>query len=411
MNILEMKDKRATLLDENKGAITSAKAEMRKLNDAEQRAFASNLDEIKALDEKIAQAEKDMKSEKRSVNIIIKKEMNKDKFSLLRAIRNRAEGRGFTDADMAVIEAGKNESRHAGVSSQGEIVLPVEYRADILAGTDTQGSEVVATDKLGILAPLRENLVMAKAGAEIITGLVGDVSIPVYAKAQAGWATEVGASTDVGAGFTDVALSPLRLTAYMDISKRFLIQDSASAEALLKKEIVRAIAGKLEATFWGTTAAVAGTNPGGFFASGYTSVIDGAVAWGDIIDMEAAVDANDALMGSLAYVTNAAGRGILKQLPKESGQAMYMMDPDGTMNGYPVHVSNHIPSLVTDTEQGIVFGNFGDYVLGQWGAAADILVDPYTQASTGQVRLVINSYFDAKPRRSASFALGSFKAA
>jgi HK97 family phage major capsid protein len=410
MNILEMKDKRATLLDENKGAITSAKAEMRKLNDAEQRAFASNLDEIKALDEKIAQAEKDMKSEKRSVNIQTKNTMNKESFSLLRAIRNRVEGRAFTDADLEVIDAGKAESRKAGVSVQGDIILPVEFRADILAGTDTQGAEVVATDKLGILAPLRENLVMAKAGAEIITGLVGDVSIPVYAKAQAGWATEVGASTDVGAGFTDVAMSPLRLTAYMDVSKRFMIQDSASAEALLKKEIVRAIAGRLEATIWGTTAAVAGTNPGGFFASGYTSVIDGAVAWGDIVDLEASVDANDALLGSLSYVTNAAGRGILKQLAKEDGYPTYFMDPDGTMNGYPVHVTNHVPKLVTNTEQGIVFANFADYVIGQWGGV-DLLVDPYTQAGTGQVRLVINAYFDAKPRRAASFALGSFKAA
>jgi HK97 family phage major capsid protein len=410
MNILEMKDKRATLLDENKGAITSAKAEMRKLNDAEQRAFASNLDEIKALDEKIAQAEKDMKSEKRSVNIQTKNTMNKESFSLLRAIRNRVEGRAFTDADLEVIDAGKAESRKAGVSVQGDIILPVEFRADILAGTATQGAEVVATDKLGILAPLRENLVMAKAGAEIITGLVGDVSIPVYAKAQAGWATEVGASTDVGAGFTDVAMSPLRLTAYMDVSKRFMIQDSASAEALLKKEIVRAIAGRLEATIWGTTAAVAGTNPGGFFASGYTSVIDGAVAWGDIVDLEASVDANDALLGSLSYVTNAAGRGILKQLAKEDGYPTYFMDPDGTMNGYPVHVTNHVPKLVTNTEQGIVFANFADYVIGQWGGV-DLLVDPYTQAGTGQVRLVINAYFDAKPRRSASFALGSFKAA
>ena len=33
----------------------------------------------------------------------------------------------------------------------------------------------------------------------------------------------------------------------------------------------------------------------------------------------------------------------------------------------------------------------------------DLTVDPYTQAANGKVRLVINAYFDAKPRRAASF--------
>jgi len=34
----------------------------------------------------------------------------------------------------------------------------------------------------------------------------------------------------------------------------------------------------------------------------------------------------------------------------------------------------------------------------------DLTVDPYTQAANGKVRLVINAYFDAKPRRANAFA-------
>lgn len=33
----------------------------------------------------------------------------------------------------------------------------------------------------------------------------------------------------------------------------------------------------------------------------------------------------------------------------------------------------------------------------------DLTVDPYTQATNGKVRLVINAYFDAKPRRAEAF--------
>ena len=49
-----------------------------------------------------------------------------------------------------------------------------------------------------------------------------------------------------------------------------------------------------------------------------------------------------------------------------------------------------------------------DYVIGQWGGI-DLTVDPYTQAANGKVRLVINAYFDAKPRRAASFVTASVK--
>ena len=41
-------------------------------------------------------------------------------------------------------------------------------------------------------------------------------------------------------------------------------------------------------------------------------------------------------------------------------------------------------------------------VIGQWGGI-DLTVDPYTQAAKGKVRLVINAYFDAKPRRAEAF--------
>jgi len=40
----------------------------------------------------------------------------------------------------------------------------------------------------------------------------------------------------------------------------------------------------------------------------------------------------------------------------------------------------------------------------------DLLVDPYTQATNGKVRLVINAYFDAKPRRAEAFVARTLKA-
>ena len=43
-------------------------------------------------------------------------------------------------------------------------------------------------------------------------------------------------------------------------------------------------------------------------------------------------------------------------------------------------------------------------VIGQFGSALDVLVDPYTQAASGAIRIVINSYWDTAFRRGDSFA-------
>jgi HK97 family phage major capsid protein len=61
-----------------------------------------------------------------------------------------------------------------------------------------------------------------------------------------------------------------------------------------------------------------------------------------------------------------------------------------------------IPVLSTSACKGILLGKFDDYVIGQWGSI-DLTIDPYSQATNGKVRLVVNAYFDAKPRRVESF--------
>ena len=144
--------------------------------------------------------------------------------------------------------------RKAGQSYSGQIVLPIEERGDIKATVATAGQENVAEDKLGILEPLRASLVLAQAGASYMTGLVGNVSIPVYSGSNVGWAGEVDAASNGGGTFSEVNLEPKRLTAYIDVSKQFLIQDSNSAEEMLKRDIVSAIANKLEATILGSEA-------------------------------------------------------------------------------------------------------------------------------------------------------------
>ncbi len=109
------------------------------------------------------------------------------------------------------------------------------------------------------------------------------------------------------------------------------------------------------------------------------------------------------------FIVNPSAKGVLKTTEKSTGTAKYLMEGN-ELDGYKVLTSNSVAKAlqVGADEAGVVFGAFNDYVIGQWGGI-DLTVDPYTQAANGKVRLVINAYFDAKPRRAASFVTASVK--
>lgn len=232
---------------------------------------------------------------------------------------------------------------------------------------------------------------MVQAGATYMSGLVGNVSIPVYSGANVTWEGEVAAAKDGAGTFSEVKLEPKRLTAYVDVSKQFLLQDSNSAEEVLKNDIVAAIAEKLEKTILGDEAGST-TIPTGLFNG--VSADSSAVTYVDVVNMEAELeDAN--VSGDIKFIVAPSAKAVLKTTVKADGCNGFIMQ-NNEIEGYPVLCSSAVAS------KGVVMGNFADYVIGQWGGI-DLTVDPYTQAANGKVRLVINAYFDAKPRREEAF--------
>lgn len=387
MNTLELLDKKELLKKRAKEIISGAEKEVRKLNAVEQAEFDTLTKEVADIDIQIRKIEEDnLKQHKTHTNTM------KEKFSLLKAINDVANNRQLDERAQEVVTAGIAEMRKAGQSYSGQIVLPIEERADIQATVATKGQENVSEDKLGILEPLRANLVLAKAGATYMTGLVGNVSIPVYSGSNVGWAGEVTAAADGAGTFSEVNLEPKRLTAYIDVSKQFLIQDSNSAEEMLKRDIVAAISEKLEATILGNAAGDA-SKPAGLFNGVVAD--ESAIKFADVVGMETALESKN-VRGNIMFLVSPSAKGILKSQENTVGYPKYIME-DNEINGYPVLCSSAV------TDKGIVMGNFSDLVIGQWGGI-DLTVDPYTQAANGKVRLVINAYFDAKVRRADAFA-------
>ena len=378
MNSIELIDKKEQLKKQAEEILQKAQLEQRKLNEGE-------AEEFNALKMQIA----DVEDELRKLNNTLNKEVKQmEKFSLLKAINDVANNRQLDERSQEVVNQGVTEMRKAGLSYSGQIQLPVEERADIAATVEGNGAEAVAVDKLNILEPLRANLVLTGAGANYMTGLVGNVSIPVYSGSNVGWAGEIEAAKDGAGTFSEVTLEPKRITAYIDISKQFLIQDSVSAEALLRSDIIRAITNKLEATILGEGAGDSKTPEGIFNSSEGFSELN----YKNIVNMMRQLEENN-VGGNVKYIVSPAFKAALKTTPKDAGSGRFIMEGN-EIDG--------VPALCTSACKGIVLGNFADYIIAQFGAI-DLTIDPYTQAANGKVRLVVNAYFDAKPRRTEAF--------
>lgn len=320
------------------------------------------------------------------------------KFSLIKAINDVTNNRSLDDVAKEVVAKGIAEMRKSGLAVAGSIQLPVmeteneEMRANgVLAQTAGAGAENIATEKLDILEPLRANMVMSQAGATYLTGLVGNISIPAYTGSNVAWAGETAAAANGAGDWSEIKLQPHRLTAYVDVSKEFLLQDSNDAEAMLRRDIIAAIGNKLESTILG---ADAGTDekPAGLF-DGVTAMTT-AVKFGDIVDAEAELDAAN-VSGAYTYILSPKAKAALRTLSKDAGSGRFVLE-DGEIEGSKALVSSNVAT------KGLVVGDFTDYVIAQWGAI-DLVVDNYTKATEGKVRLVVNAYFDAKPRRATSF--------
>ena len=320
----------------------------------------------------------------------------KKQFSLLKAINDIANNRSLDAASQAVINAGADEMRSAGQSFSGQIQLPVESRAAVTV-TD-EHDDVIEVEFADLLTPLRAKNVLVAAGAKYMSGLIGDVQVPIMGAGNVTWEGEVASAKEAGYTFTSKKLQPKRLTAYVDISKQFLVQDSIGAEQAIRADIVAAINSKLESTILGS-AQGSTTTPAGIF---YGQTPKKITTFKDICDLEASIeDAN--VIGECKYVMSNKAKAALRNMAKSTKSTQLVME-NGEVDGTPVLNTSNVEA------QNIAYGDWNNLAIGQWGAI-DLVVDPYTLAKDGQVRIVINAFFDAITLRPEAFAFGTTQTA
>lgn len=412
VNSLQIKDQKAQLKKRAQEIIDTVKVEMRDLTDEEteeiediKKQMKEKDEELKALQERLdnlsveddeenetsTEKEDDQKENKRNNNIITSK-MSKKNFSLVKAIRSIANNQPLDDVTLAVINAGQEEARKAGVNAQGQIQLPTEERATVTVAAE--GEDVVATELFDILTPLRAKNVLVNAGARFMGNLVGNVQVPIMTKSNVTWEGETDSAKDGAPTFSHKTLSPKRLTAYVDISKQMIAQDSIGVENAIRTDLVNAINAKLEETVLGDAAGSA-TMPAGIFNEIAPTEV---ASFADICAKEAEVeDAN--VIGDCKYILSNKAKAALRAMAKSSKSTQLVFE-NGEIDG--------TEALNTSNVSGkqYVYGDFSNLAIGSW-SGVDLTVDPFTKAGDGQIRLVVNMYVDAVVLRPEAFATGS----
>lgn len=338
-------------------------------------------------------------------------------YSLLRAIRAKASG-DWTGAELER-EASEEIAKRLNREPQGFFV-PADVqmqKRDLVVGTDGAGGYTVATDLLAasFIDMLRNKMVVRQAGATVLSGLVGDIAIPRQTGgATAYWVAESGAPTESQQTVDQVAMSPKTVGAFTDISRKLLLQSAIDVENWVRGDLATVVALAIDlACLHGSGSSnqptgIASTSGIGSVAGGTNGL---APAWSHIIGLETEVAADNADIGSLAYITNTRVRGKLKQTPKVASTDSVMIWADSRdypLNGYNCFVSNQVSSALTKGSSSgvcsaIFFGNWADLIIGQWGAL-DVLVDPYTGGTSGTVRVVVLQDTDIAVRHAESFA-------
>lgn len=414
-SITELRDEKQQLRQQNMDIIAKAKAE-------ESRAISD--DELKTMqDNKLRMAEIDLLidqklDESRSYHFQKKPERG---FSLQKALRSIVTGHAMEDVEARMCERGAELQGGFDVEKDS-ILVPFNTRAAVTAGAaSTYGG--VTTEDTAVLLPLENNLVLAQAGATIMTGLRGNVRIPAMSAVTVNWEGETDTTADGGSAPTTAkSFTPHRISAYVDISKQLLIQENQSFEDIIRKLIASAIAQKLESTALGT--GHGSDAPDGAFydpINASTPYINkGTFSWAEVVNLETEVNSNAGLKNNLAYIIHPKLWGKAKTVAKEAttGAGGLIINAENPLlNGYKVFNTANIASgmntaaagsTATTDGYGAMFGNFEDYHMLSWGAL-DITVDHLTQATAGKIRFVVNSYWDLGVVRRNSFAFGALK--
>lgn len=340
------------------------------------------------------------------------------RYSLSKAIRGIVSGGGVSGFER---EMSDEVAKRGGQSAEGFWVPGEVLNRGFVAGTPTLGGDLIQTSNLGaeFIELLRNRPMCEQLGARVLN-LNGPCTIPRQAAAgTANWLGETVSSTLSVGNFEQITLTPTAVSAYQQYSRQLAFTSAPGIEQLILSDISNIINLAID------RACLHGTGSGQPLGIASTSGIStvsvamlaanalGATLHPFLVSLETSVATNNADLGALAYLVNPKMRAAAKATTKFSAAgAPPVWEPGDKLNGYRAAVTNQIATnltvgTATTICSAVFYGNWADVLIASYnGGAADIIVDPYSAAPNGVVRICARKWVDVALRHPASFCLG-----
>ena len=256
--------------------------------------------------------------------------------------------------------------------------------------TGEGGAPLIGTETQPLVAALEK--VIGVKGFRTIAGLTSNISIPVQTTRNVAYQTAHlrDAATTSNPVFTNVMLTPVKISGNTRIGKELIAQANDDVEAFIIDSLTKEIGYKVEDYLLGKVASGA---TGSVTYSALT-----AIDWNDVLAFEASIGGY--ALEEPAYVMSPAARAALKGIAKAGTFPVFLCE-DNMVNGYKVNVSGCV------SNDNIFFGDWSKLLLGIWGQGLEIMVNPYTYAKEGDVEIVASICVDAAVLQGDAFVVGS----
>ena len=321
------------------------------------------------------------------------------KYSIARAIRAKIDGR-----DCFELEVSREACKKLGKESRG-IYIPEEIlmkRAfDTTAGAGLIGTEHRAQDFITVL---RNALIFDRLGVQVLPGLRGNVSIPKQTgSATVAWVTEGNAPAASAPSVGNVTLTPHDLACYVPITRSALMQSLPIADGIVQADMIAGMRHGLQIAFFhGTGSSGQPTGLASVLATAsreFDVATPGSETYAELVGAEGMV-LGKGLSGIKWAVSGralTAMRGLLRSTYGDQYLAALRGDDEGEIIGRTALFTDDI-----QTAYGFI-GDFSQSFFGMWGGL-DLLVDPYTEAPSGTIRVVTHQDADFAVRHAEAFA-------
>ena len=327
-------------------------------------------------------------------------------FSFVKAIRALANpgDRAAQEAAAFELEASRAAEQVTGQTARGILVPNDVMRRDLTVATASGAGDLVFTDARpgSFIELLRNRSALNALGITTLSGLQGNVAIPRQTGAStAYWVAEGGSPTESQPTVDQVTLMPRTVGAYTDFTRRLMLQSSIDVEQMVRNELATVLA--LEIDRVGLYGLGNSGEPLGIKLTTGINTKDFAAdspTYAELVAMETEINADNADIGAMAYLTNATRTGAFKTTEKASGTAQFVYEPGGTVNGFRLVTSNQVAS------GDVFFGVWSQLVLGLW-SSIDLTVDTTTLNTSGGVRVIALQDVDYAVRHPESFCRGN----